>query len=80
MKVNFYDVGRGLKKWTASCPTEITLDWLHSQVKLFGGLSASSIGFLTVHGKGTIYDGDRPVGNYEIVTETITNKGGGGNG
>ena len=80
IKVNFIEVGRGKKSWTASC-TEITFDWLCKQVLLFVPIKdiAEGLSFKNVHGKGTIYAGVRSVGKFEVVTETITNEGSGDN-
>jgi len=79
IKVNFSEVGRGKKSWTASCPDAISLSWLEKQVKLLASDITDELGFKTIHGKGKIYAGGRIVGRYEIVTETITNEGSGGN-
>ena len=82
IKVRFYDVGRDKKTFTASCPTAISFDWLHKQVRMFAADIAGELGFKTVHGKGKIYAGTRCVGKYEVcffrqgekadVTESIT--------
>ena len=77
VKVNFSEVGRDKKSWTASC-TKISFDWLYKQVKTFGGMT--NVAFRVKHGKGTIYAGKLSVGKFEVVTETITNEGSGDNG
>ena len=76
IKVNFSGVGRDNKAWTASCPTTISFDWLHRQVKLMGSDIEGELAFKTIHGKGTIYAGGQTIGSYEIVTESITKRGG----
>ena len=70
IKVNFSGVGRNNKAWTASCTTAISLEWLEKQVKLMGGDIEGELGFMTVHGKGTIYAGGQTVGKYEVVFES----------
>jgi len=79
IKVNFMTVGRDRKSWTASCPTSLSFKWLQKQVNLLAPDLVGDLGFKTVHGKGTIYEGARVSGFYEIVTETITNEGSGDN-
>ena len=75
IKIKFFDVGCDKKSWTASC-VEITFDWLCRQAMTLGGLASSDISFKNVHGKGEIYTREGVVGRFEVVTETVTNKGG----
>jgi len=77
--VKFIDVGRNKLSWTAQT-AEVGFDWLYKQVKAKGALMSSDIAFRNEHGNGTIYAGVRAVGRFEVVTETVTSEGGGGNG
>ena len=89
--VKFIDVGRNKLSWTATC-AEVGFDWLCKQVLSRVPIKdiAEGLSFRNEHGSGTIYAGVRAVGRFivvserakdarsaRIVTETITNQGGG---
>ena len=74
--VKFIDVGRNKLSWTAQT-AEISLAWLTLQVAHNGGHNSLNLALKNVHGKGDIYDGAKIIEHFEIVTETVTNEGGG---
>ena len=78
LTVKFIDVGRDKKNWTATC-AEVGFDWLCKQVLSRVPIKdiAEGLSFRNEYGKGTIYAGEQVVGHFEVVTETITNQGGG---
>jgi hypothetical protein len=70
--VNFINVGRNKISWTAKT-AEVNYEWLYNQVKSKGALLSRDIEFMKEHNKGIIFAGFHHVGQFEIVTETVTN-------